>query len=175
MTKLPLLRVMVLAGLLVAATAARAAATIVELGDGVYSCTREAATTFNRDVDELAEKAKADAAAFCARKGRQPKFVSITVEKPWIALGIPKAVVVFKALEPGDPELANAAPVPVVHRGKKGSPAAAVPATTTAGPVDELYTAMLKLDELRQKGLLTEEEFQEQKKAVLDRSKQAGL
>lgn len=171
MKKLPLLLILFLVGLLMAPSAARAEVQIVELSNGNYSCTREAATTFNRDVDKLVEDAKGDAAAFCARKGRQPKFVSITVDKPWPTLGVPKAVVVFKALEPGDPALANATPVPVVRRGKKGKPAASEAATTAAGPVDELYTALLKLDELRAKGLLTEEEFQVQKKNVLERSK----
>jgi hypothetical protein len=35
----------------------------------------------------------------------------------------------------------------------------------------DLYTELIKLDELRKRGILTEEEFQAEKKKVLSRSK----
>ena len=35
---------------------------------------------------------------------------------------------------------------------------------------DDLYEALLKLDDLRKKGILTDEEFQAEKKKVLSRS-----
>ena len=172
MKKPPLLRVLIVLGVLASGAVRLAAATIVERSDGSYTATREAATTFNRDVDKLADAAKDDATEFCAKKGLRPKFVSITVDKPWIALGIPKAVVVFKALEPGDPELADPEPVAVTRKGKKsGKAEAAVGGPPPPAPTDELYSALLKLDDLRKKGILTEDEFQAEKKKVLERSK----
>jgi hypothetical protein len=35
----------------------------------------------------------------------------------------------------------------------------------------DLYTELIKLDDLRKRGILTEEEFQAEKKKVLNRSK----
>lgn len=147
---------------------------LVEHGDNTYSYTREAATTFNRDVEQLTAEAKEDAAKFCAGKGKQAKVVSIVVNKPWYTLGFATATVTFKALEAGDPELAEAASVPVVNARKKTKtpPVVAPPPTPTLpAPVSDLYTDLLKLDDLRKKGILTEEEFQTEKQKVLSRSK----
>ena len=149
------------------AQAAPAGQPVIELGDNTYSLTYEAPTTFNRNVDKLVEAAKKEATEFCAGKGRRPKYVSVTVDKPWVTLGIPKAVVVFRALEPGDPELADADVVAVVRKEKKKK-ADEAPA---ANAFDDLYNSLMKLDELRKKGILTDEEFQVEKQKVLQRSK----
>lgn len=147
---------------------------VVTLADGTYSVTREARNAFDRDVGKLMEAAKEAAAAFCAEKGKQPKVVSVTIDKPWITTGFVKATVVFKALDAGDPLLADHTPVPVIHARKKTVTAAAtvsVPAPAPVSPVNDLYNDLLKLDDLHKRGILTDEEFQEEKKKVLNRSK----
>ena len=56
---------------------------------------------------------------------------------------------------------------------------APMPASEPAPPVaasekpaaGDLYTELIKLDDLRKRGILTEEEFQAEKKKVLSRSK----
>lgn len=146
-------------------------ASIVDLGGHTYSSTYVAATTFSRDVDKLIQEARSAAAEFCAAKGRELKVVSITVEKPWMAIGIPKAEVMFKALEPGDPTLSEPEPEPVVRKGVKGTKEPGRAAATSAASNDDLYRTLLNLDDLRKKGILTEEEFQAEKKKVLARSK----
>lgn len=159
---------------LVAQTAQAAAAEIfTPLGDNTYSYTSEAATTFGRDVEKLAAEAQEEAAKFCAGKGRVLKVVSITTEKPLMTLGIPKATIVFKALEAGDPTLLDDAPVPVTRRGWRNKKVAEtpVPPPPPAPRADDLYTQLLKLDDLRKKGILTEEEFQALKAKVIERAK----
>ncbi len=172
MNKLPPLRIFLglclfaaIPGLLRASVAKFA-----ELGDNTYSCTREAPSTFYRDVEKLTEEAKQDAAKYCASKGRQLKLVSVNTEKPWYTLGFPKATVVFKALESGDPELARDEPV-LVSTGRTKKTATTVMVAAPATPTTNLYNDLLKLDELRKRGILTDEEFQSEKKKVLERSK----
>jgi hypothetical protein len=161
--------------LLMLSSAARASgdggARIVDLGDNTFSSTYEATTTFNRDVDKLAEMATHAAREFCAGKGREAKIVSITVDKPWMTLGIPKATVVFRALERGDPALSEPVPAAVVRKGMKGNKETERAVAAAAASNDDLYRALLNLDDLRKKGILTEEEFQAEKKKVLARSK----
>ncbi|HWA86112.1 MAG TPA: SHOCT domain-containing protein [Opitutus sp.] len=160
----------IVAGLLLVANAMPASVARFEtLGDNTYTCTREASTSFDRNVDQLTAEAKEDAAKFCATKGKQPKVISIAVHKAWPTLGFSRATVTFKALEAGDSELADNTPVPVVTEGRK--PRKAVEAGPVEAPVDELYNGLLKLDELRKRGLLTDEEFQSEKKKLLNRSK----
>jgi len=49
-------------------------------------------------------------------------------------------------------------------------PPAAAPAEKSLS-TDELYNDLLKLDDLRKKGILSDDEFQAEKKKVLSRSK----
>jgi len=134
---------------------------VVPQADGTYSITREAGTAFNRDTEKLKADVQEDATKFCAAQGKQLKVVSLTAEKPFFSTGYCKAKIVFKALAPGEAEVAEAV-------------AGSTGATATAprpSPTGDLYADLIKLDDLRKKGILTEEEFQSEKKKVLDRSK----
>jgi hypothetical protein len=155
--------------LAVANTASASVAKFEALGDETYACTREASTSFDRNVDQLAAEAKEDAVKFCVSKGKEAKIISIVVHKAWPTLGFSKATVKFAALQPGDPELADKTPVAIVTEGRK--PKKSVEAGAIEAPVDELYNGLMKLDELRKRGLLTDEEFQAEKKKLLNRSK----
>jgi Short C-terminal domain len=133
---------------------------IVPLGDNTFSVTREASTGFTlpSSVHALKDQALQDATQYCKDHGKQLKVVSVVETKPlFMTEDFPKAKVVFKALDPGDPEL-------------KAPPPPPAPTVDAAGNVvsgGDLYTELTKLDELRQKGILTEKEFQEQKKRIL--------
>ena len=119
---------------------------------------------FHRDIEVLKTQAMEAATNFCAVRGKQLKVVSMTEEKPWITLGYFKAKLVFKALDAGDPELTSeSAPV---GGGRPPAVAREKPLTTS-----ELCAALTQLDELRKKGILSEEEFQAEKQKVLRRSK----
>lgn len=120
---------------------------VVPMGNNTYTITRDAVTVFSRDTGALKDKVKEDAAQFCAAKGKQLKVVDITAEKPRLTTGYAKARIVFQAVDAVDPNLTSK------------------PATV------DLYTELIKLDELRKKSILTDEEFQGEKKKVLNRSK----
>ena len=136
-----------------------AAPAIISAGDNTFSITRQASNGFSRDVEALKTEVQAEAAKYCAENGKQLRVVSLTSEKPRFALGYASAKIVFKALDAADPDLKPApaitAPGPIEH--------------TT--PTDDLYTELVKLDDLRKKGILTDEEFQSEKKKVLNRSR----
>jgi hypothetical protein len=148
---------------------------VVSLGGDTYSITREAGSAFNRDVDKLKAEASEDAAKYCADQGKQLKVVSLTGNLPKFGLGYAKAKIVFKALNAGDPGLASepaaspasvAAPAPA----PVAAPAWVAPAEKSLS-TDELYGDLVKLDDLRKKGILTDDEFQSEKRKVLSRSK----
>ena len=133
---------------------------IVPLGNNVYSVTVSATTKFTRNTEKLKARAVELATQFCAKEGKQFKLVSADETKSMYLVGdMASTKVTFKALAAGDPELA-AAPGEFVR--------AVVP---PAPPVtaDVLTTELTKLDELRKKGLLTDDEFTAAKKKLLDR------
>lgn len=141
----------------VSAAKSQVAPPVVPMGDNTYSITREAGNGFTRDTDKLKAEAMDDAVKFCASQGKQLKVVTTSEEKPLYTLGYAKAKIIFKALDAGDPELTRE-PAPLVLSEK---PAVA----------GDLYTELLKLDDLRKRGILTDEEFQSEKKKVLKHSK----
>ena len=141
---------------------ARAAGAVESLGGNTYAITCEAKTAFNRNIEKLKTEARAAAAKYCADQGKQLKVISFVEEKPGYTLGYFKAKIIFKALEAGDADL-TAPETPVVT---------AASATTVSGaPLPavsgDFYSEMLKLDDLRKRGILTEKEFEQQKKKLL--------
>jgi len=133
---------------------------VVELGNDTYSITCEAKNAFHRDTEKLKADASAAAAGYCAAQGKQMKLVSLTSDLPMFSTGYAKAKIVFKALNAGDPGLLAS----------ENTTAVAAPAERSL-TTDDLYNELLKLDDLRKKGILTDEEFQSEKKKVLNRSK----
>ena len=117
------------------------------MGNNTYSITRQGVTVFSRGPEELKAEVRQAAADFCATKGKQMKLVEITAAAPNRAGASTKARIVFQAVEAAPAESRAVRP---------------------ADPVDVLYADLIKLDDLRQKNILTNEEFQGQKKKVLD-------
>jgi len=129
---------------------------VVPLGDNTYSVVREASNTFMRDIEKLKAEARDAAEKYCAAQGKQMKEVSLVTEKPWPTIGLFKAKLVFKALNPGETE--STPTVPTV---------AAVVSGNAATGSDDFYSALIKLDDLHKKGILTDKEFEAQKKRIL--------
>jgi hypothetical protein len=157
--------------------ASSAPPTPVSIGNNTYSLTVEASNAFHRDVDKLKSEATDRANEFCAQQGKQLKLISLTGKVPMFATGYARAKIVFMALNPGDPQLS----MPVTPEGTVAQPAAYAPvAYAPAAPVappapphlttDELYSELVKLDDLRKKGILNDDEFQAEKKKLLSRS-----
>jgi hypothetical protein len=133
----------------------------VRVGEDTYSMTRKAKTAF-ASGRKLAQRVEKEAAEFCNRQGKKLEVVSLNLERSPFVGGedFHIATIVFKAVTPG------AAVSSVAPAAPPATPPAAGPMTT-----DVLYSELLKLDELRQRGILTEEEFAAQKKKVLERAK----
>ncbi len=137
------------------------------MGSDTFSITREARTAFTRDTDKLKEDATAAAQRFCESQGKQMRVLSLTGKVPRFATGYAYAKIVFKALPAGDPGLTE--PLPTE------APAGGVVTTvvvqkTLTATTDDLYNALVKLDDLRKKGILSDEEFQSEKKKLLNKS-----
>ena len=148
------------------------APTVVPLDHNTYSIVIEASNGFTRDTAKLKARAEEEAAKYCAAQGKYYKLVSLTEEKPWFSLGYVKARIVFKALDSTEPEaVAVAAPASYAAAAAASAAPVAVPARESITPTGDLYNDLLKLDDLRKRGILTDEEFQAEKKKVLDRSK----
>lgn len=165
MSSLPYRRqIVLLLSLCLLATVAQAKSVskLESLGGDTFAITRTATNGFDRDVQQFIADAKDDAAKYCADNGKVMKLVSTTSERPFFGNGFSSAKVVFKALPAGDPALTAAEPVIVA-----GAPAVAGALPTQAG---DLYTEILKLDDLRKRGLLTDKEFEQQKKKLLKKS-----
>jgi len=149
---------------------------IVPLGHDTYALTHWAETGFTRNTDKLKAQALEDAAAYCAKLHKELKVISTTTARPLVPLtGFASAKVVFKALDANDPALhvpvAAAAPDAEMPEAIPGA-AAPVAAPTAAPPdaTDTLYKDLMKLDDLRKRGILTQEEFEAQKKKLLEKS-----
>jgi putative oligomerization/nucleic acid binding protein len=138
----------------------------VSLGNNTYSITCEASNAFQRDVDKLKAEATDAANNFCAQQGKQMKQLSLTGKLPFFSTGYAKAKIVFMALNPGDPELT----MPVTPEGTIAPAAVMAPAPLPRLSTDELYSELVKLDDLRKKGILSDDEFQAEKKKLLSRS-----
>jgi len=81
---------------------------VVSLGNNTYSIKVEAKNALHRDVDELRTEANDAATSYCAEHGKQLKVISLKDKLPVFGLGYAYAKITFKALNPGDPELATA-------------------------------------------------------------------
>ncbi len=156
----------------------RADGDVVAVGNDTYSITCEARTAFNRDTDKLKDKANEEASKYCADHNKQLKVVSLTSKLPMFGTGYAKAKITFMALDAGDPRLSNA--VPAAAPAYAAAPVYAAAPPVMAAPVappppprlstDDLYNELVKLDDLRKKGILTDDEFQAEKRKLLSRS-----
>ena len=140
-------------------------------GDNTYVITRQAGTGISRNTAALKEEALKEATKFCDKEGKQLKVVSVNEEKPpFPTAGYARVTVVFKALNAGDPEL-SAAPAMAASSDTYVNQSVTRSAPIASTPTDDLYNELTKLDDLRKKGILTDEEFQAEKKKVLNRAR----
>jgi hypothetical protein len=155
----------------------------VAMGDNTYSLTRRAGFAFIRNTTQLEKEARADATEFCASLGRKMKEVSISSQKASpIFGGISQATIVFKALDPADPELAgtqaSAANTPALaagagdleklaglHDRKLLSDSEYEDATKR---LKERLNNLDQLVELHRKGVLTDAEFEAARRRLME-------
>jgi hypothetical protein len=122
---------------------------VVSLGKDTYKLTRGSKIFYQRSTSKLVQRARQDAEKYCHDMGRELKELSMEEIQGSLFFGdFPKAVITFKALPPGDPELASPAPAPV------------------AGVPRDLD----KLEDLHRSGVLNESEFDAAKRRLAERS-----
>ena len=144
---------------------AETAPKVVSLGNNTYSITVSAKNKFTRNTQKLKTQAMETATQFCAQAGKQFKLVSVDESKSMYLVGdMASTKITFKALEARSPELAATT---------TESPALQ-PATVRATPTDSLYSELIKLDELRKKGILTDDEFAAEKRRFWTAQNNAG-
>jgi hypothetical protein len=147
-----------------------APAQVVPVGDNTFSITRTGKTAFDRDTDKMRADIREQATKYCATQGKELKILEITSDKPFFSTGYASAKIVFKAVAPGEVEPVSA-PATAASASSMTNQDMTNHTVERATPTDELYNELMKLDELRQKGILTDKEFKAEKKKVLDRSK----
>jgi Short C-terminal domain len=141
---------------------------VISKGENTYSITATASSAFMTDTDKLKDEANAAAVAYCQENNKVLKVLSLTSKSPHFSLGYCTGTITFMALNAGDPALfapaPSAAPVAGTYYAPQPPPA---PRTLST---DELVSELTKLDDLRKKGILTDDEFQAEKKKVLSHS-----
>jgi hypothetical protein len=132
---------------------------VVPIGKDTFMVSRQAATGFSGSGTLKAE-AFQEADRYCRSNGKLLQVVSTYEAKPpYILANFPKAEIQFMCLDPKDAEL---------NRPKLRKEADSVVEIKEGNEnTDDIYAELIKLDDLREKGILTEEEFVEQKKKVL--------
>lgn len=118
-------------------------------------------------------KMKADvlkqASEFAARRG----MIAVPVSLKEVPIGFGRKATVeyqFRLVAKDSPEAKNSAiiPVPDVVIEKKETVSKSVNTKAEEGPRGDLYNELIKLDDLKKRGIITEEEFQAQKKKLLE-------
>lgn len=127
---------------------------IVSLGGNLYAVTRESNLVINRNADKLKERAQEDAAKFCEMHGKQLQVVDVAVDKPNFRDGFVSVKLTFRALNPS--EYSASAPAMGEASGQVVPPGSS-----------EFYRQLTELEDLRKKGIITEDEFQAAKAKIL--------
>jgi len=148
---------------------------IVPLGKDSYMVSRQAATGFTGSGN-LKTKALKEANKFCEDQGKKMQVISISETKPpYVFANFPKAEVQFMCLDANDPRLQykriEETPDVVIKRDDNIKADISVNNKEENNKSNDLYSEFIKLEDLRAKKILTENEFQAQKKLLLDRQK----
>ena len=120
-------------------------------------------------ADAAAMKASVLAEADAYAKSQGKVLVPLSTHEETMRVGHLSTIEYeFRLVAPGDETAKPASPPspPVVVEQKAAAPAASEPAAKASGQPD-LYTELIRLDDLRKRGILTEDEFQTLKAKLL--------
>ena len=138
---------------------------VVPIGKDTFMVSRQAATGFSGSGTLKAE-AFQEASEYCQNIGKSLQVVNTyEAAPPYILANFPKAEIQFMCLDQKDvelnrPKLKKEADTVIEIKNK---------VTTKDEPIksNNTYTELIKLDDLRKKGIITETEFNEQKRKLL--------
>jgi hypothetical protein len=127
---------------------------VVPIGDDTFMVSRQAATGFS-GLGTLKADALQEASHYCASRNLQSHVISaVEAEPPFILGNFPKADVTFKCVDIG----AN---------GSEENMASAQQDAPDEGRLDT-YAELEVLNDLHERGVLTDDEFAEEKKKLLE-------
>ena len=146
---------------------------VVPIGLDTYMVSRQAATGFSGSGD-LKARVFQEANQYCMNHGKKLEVVSThEASPPYVFGNFPKADVQFMCLDANDPQLTRPhlekEPDVVVKRDDTLKADVDVQTKEKSDKSPDLYTELTKLDDLRKKGILTDDEFQAQKKLLLNK------
>lgn len=138
---------------------------VIPIGKDTFMVSRQAATGFSGSGTLKAE-AFQEASQYCTNLGKSLQVVSThEASPPYILANFPKAEIQFMCLDAKDAEL---------NRPKlRKEPDSIVEIKTDIHTENEsiksndIYAELIKLDDLRKKGIITDAEFDAQKKKLL--------
>ena len=116
------------------------------------------------------EKVYQNANDFCAARGLVMVPVSFKARPGALGQHPPSADLIFRALKPGDPAIGR----PDLTGDDEALAATqrikvSIKDESKKEPQADTFTELLKIDDLRKRGILTEEEFQARKRKLLDK------
>jgi len=138
---------------------------VVPMGQDTFMVSRQAATGFSGSGTLKAE-AFQEASQYCAKLGKSLQVINTyEASPPYVLANFPKAEIQFMCLDAKDPEFNR-------PKLKKEADTAIeikqdIRTKEEAGKPKDVYTELLKLDDLRKKGIISEAEFEEQKRKLL--------
>jgi len=160
-----LLRVFV-ASLLLLAIGGCATAPAVPMGNDTYMISQTSAGGIFRSMSSLKTEVIERANSFAASKGK----VAVPIagkEAPAYPGHMPSFEYQFRLVDKNDPRAEGGALIPradmVVEMHQSGSSNQGSASSKT----DDVYTELLKLDDLKKRGIISESEFQVQKQKIL--------
>ena len=160
----PLLPILVLAAM----SGCAAPQNVTKLSSDTYAIARTDKGGSMDDIGSTKSAMMHEANDFAAKQGKVASTVAMK-ETPMSVQGFTALEYQFKLVDkdamPRPP--ASSARVDGARAATYTSPAVIAPAAQ-APNVDNLYAELLKLDELRKRGILTEDEFSREKKKILD-------
>jgi len=138
---------------------------VMPIGQDTYMVSRQAATGFSGS-GTLKSEAFQEANEYCTNLGKSIQVVNTSESSPPYVLGnFPKAEIQFMCLSAKDAELTR-------PKLKKEADAVVeikndISVKDNSEKSKDIYAELIKLDELHKKGIITDSEFNSQKKKIL--------
>jgi hypothetical protein len=144
---------------------------VVPIGKDTFMVSRQAATGFS-GTGTLKADAFQEANNFCLSQGKNIQVVTTNESQPpYIMTNFPRAEITFLCLDENDQDLKRVrmerSPDVIIKRDDTLDIDADIHIKEESSGGSDLYTELMKLEDLRQKNILTDEEFQTQKKLLL--------